>query len=54
MSNGSSISADGQLIAFTSFADNLVIGDTNETSDVFVHFQVSTRLLHLPVVFKTK
>jgi Tol biopolymer transport system component len=50
---GSSISADGQLIAFTSYADNLVIGDTNENSDVFVHFQVITRLLHLPVVFKT-
>lgn len=54
VSSGSSISADGQFIAFTSYADNLIIGDTNDNRDVFVHFQVITRLLHLPVVFKTK
>ncbi|MFO0983328.1 MAG: LamG-like jellyroll fold domain-containing protein [Planctomycetota bacterium] len=31
-----SISADGQVAAFESIADNLVAGDTNATSDVFV------------------
>jgi Tol biopolymer transport system component len=31
-----SISADGRHVAFTSWADNLVLGDTNETPDVFV------------------
>ena len=32
-----SISADGQVVAFASTASNLVIGDTNGTSDVFMH-----------------
>ncbi len=32
-----SISADGQVIAFHSHASNLVPGDTNGTSDIFVH-----------------
>ena len=32
----SSISADGQYIAFASFADNLVAGDSNGITDVFV------------------
>jgi len=32
-----SISGDGQLIAFSSFASNLVISDTNNFSDVFIH-----------------
>lgn len=31
------ISADGRYVAFTSFASNLVTGDTNGASDVFVH-----------------
>lgn len=31
------ISADGNLVAFISFADNLVVGDTNGNSDAFVH-----------------
>ena len=39
--NGSSydaaISADGQIVAFSSSASNLVAGDTNGTTDVFVH-----------------
>ncbi len=35
-SSFASISADGQFVAFGSFADNLVAGDTNFTSDVFV------------------
>jgi Tol biopolymer transport system component len=32
-----SISADGRFVAFTSLASNLVIGDTNNGHDVFVH-----------------
>ena len=32
-----SISADGQIVAFTSWASNLVAGDTNGYVDVFVH-----------------
>ena len=35
-SNSPSISADGRYVAFTSSASNLVPGDTNGTSDVFV------------------
>ena len=31
-----SISGDGRFVAFVSAADNLVIGDTNESDDVFV------------------
>lgn len=34
-----SISADGRYIAFRSEATNLVAGDTNEVSDIFVHDQ---------------
>src|SRR5262249_38885455 len=36
-SNRPSISADGRYVAFSSFASNLVAGDTNATWDVFVH-----------------
>ena len=32
-----SISADGRWVAFTSYADNLVQGDTNQVIDVFVN-----------------
>ncbi|WP_293129507.1 calcium-binding protein [Microcoleus sp. bin38.metabat.b11b12b14.051] len=35
-SGSPSISADGRLVAFTSFAPNLVPGDTNNRSDIFV------------------
>src|SRR5256886_6497271 len=31
------LSADGRLVAFQSAATNLVAGDTNGTTDVFVH-----------------
>jgi tricorn protease-like protein len=36
-SNWPSISADGRYVAFSSAANNLVAGDTNEIFDVFVH-----------------
>lgn len=36
LSQGSALSADGSLVAFTSSANNLVPGDTNGVADVFV------------------
>ncbi len=36
-SQSPSISADGRYVAFDSFAENLVIGDSNFDEDVFVH-----------------
>ena len=36
-----SINADGRYIAFDSYASNLVPGDTNSTSDIFVRDRVS-------------
>jgi Tol biopolymer transport system component len=35
-SSSASISADGRYVAFTSFASNLVTGDTNDVEDIFV------------------
>ncbi len=37
LSTNPAISADGRYVAFESDADNLVTGDTNVTTDVFVH-----------------
>lgn len=36
-STGALLSGDGQWVAFSSLADNLVPGDTNETVDAFLH-----------------
>ena len=36
-SRSASISGDGRYVAFKSFANNLVSGDTNGTWDIFVH-----------------
>lgn len=36
-SSYATISGDGRFVAFTSYASNLVAGDTNGTDDVFVH-----------------
>lgn len=36
-SGTASISSDGRYVAFSSHANNLVVGDTNEQGDVFVH-----------------
>ena len=36
-SSDPSISSDGRFVAFTSFASNLVSGDTNSAFDIFVH-----------------
>ena len=32
-----SISADGRFVAFASYSDNFIVGDTNQQSDIFVH-----------------
>lgn len=34
-SGGPLIAADGRYVAFASFADNLVVGDTNQVADIF-------------------
>ncbi|MGH8879055.1 MAG: hypothetical protein ACRD0P_17230, partial [Stackebrandtia sp.] len=36
-SGGPAVSADGRYVAFISLSENLVSGDTNGTTDVFVH-----------------
>src|SRR5262245_14349896 len=35
------VSADGRIVAFYSYATNLVPGDTNGVADVFVHDRVT-------------
>jgi len=35
--SGSAISADGRYVVFSTYANNLVPGDTNGTDDVFIH-----------------
>ncbi|MDO8413663.1 MAG: SBBP repeat-containing protein [Gallionellaceae bacterium] len=37
MSYSPSISGNGQVIAFTSYANNLVVGDTNGVADIFIY-----------------
>ncbi len=37
ISQNPTISADGRFVAFSSDADNLVAGDTNEAGDIFMH-----------------
>lgn len=50
----SSISFDGRYVAFYSWANNLVPGDTNNEADVFVHdrgWSEPTPFLDLPIVY---
>jgi len=44
-----SISADGRYVAFTSYARNLVTGDTNNDRDVFVHDRSTGRTSRVSV-----
>ena len=48
-SGGGALTADGRLIAFSSDASNLVGGDTNGTTDIFVRNRISgtTRRVNL-------
>lgn len=36
-----SISEDGRYIVYESYSSNLVIGDTNGYSDIFIHYRQS-------------
>src|SRR5438093_423044 len=49
LSNGPSISADGQFIAFYSDATNLVPGDTNAARDVFLRDTVAGTTIRVSV-----
>jgi len=54
--NGSSapaISADGRFVAFNSFANNLVTGDTNGTFDIFVHDRLTGQTTRVSVASDT-
>lgn len=44
-----SISADGRYVAFTSAASNLVPGDTNGSTDVFVHDRLTGQTIRVSV-----
>jgi Tol biopolymer transport system component len=44
-----SISADGRYVAFASWASNLVPGDTNGRSDIFVHDRVTGQTTRVSV-----
>jgi len=44
-----SISADGRWVAFASFAGNLVPGDTNAASDVFLHDRQTSTTIRVSV-----
>src|SRR5262249_19496013 len=46
---GVSISADGRFVAFASFANNLVPGDTNGVSDVFVRDRLTATTTRVSV-----
>ncbi|MBI1849478.1 MAG: PD40 domain-containing protein [Planctomycetes bacterium] len=46
---GLAMSADGRFVAFDSRADNLVSGDTNGSSDVFVHDRETGETLRVSV-----
>jgi Tol biopolymer transport system component len=48
-SEGSSISADGRVVAFRSFASNLVPNDTNRVPDVFVRDRLTGGVQRLSV-----
>jgi Tol biopolymer transport system component len=41
-SSAPAVSADGRYVAFRSYADNLVPGDTNNSVDVFVHDRLTS------------
>lgn len=47
---GTSMSADGRYVAFTSFASNLVSGDVNGDSDVFVRDRLLGRTIRASVL----
>ncbi|MGH2591221.1 MAG: TolB family protein [Actinomycetota bacterium] len=48
-SSAASLSADGRFVSFTSFASNLVVGDTNEVRDAFVHDRQTRETMRVSV-----
>jgi Ca2+-binding RTX toxin-like protein len=48
-SESPSISADGRFVAFTSFASNIVPGDTNSTGDIFVRDRLTNTTTRVSV-----
>jgi Tol biopolymer transport system component len=48
---GISLSSDGSVVAFASYADNLVAGDMNSAADVFVHDRTSGTTERMSVDF---
>src|SRR3972149_525307 len=44
-----SISADGRYVAFASYASNLVSGDNDTVSDVFVHDQQNGQTIRISI-----
>jgi Tol biopolymer transport system component len=48
-SNDFSISADGRFVAFNSYASNLVPGDTNDATDIFVRDTLTNTTLRVSV-----
>lgn len=48
-SRGASLSADGRYVAFVSSAANLVAGDTNDASDIFVRDRLSRTTVRVSV-----
>src|SRR4028119_204549 len=48
-SDNPSISADGRFVAFTSVASNIVPGDTNNTSDIFVRDRLTNTTTRVSV-----
>ena len=51
-SHNPSISGDGRFISFSSYADNLVEGNTNEPNDIFVRDRIGYSNFFLPIIIK--
>jgi WD40 repeat protein len=47
--SGSAVSPDGNVVAFVSVANNLVVGDTNGVDDIFVHDRSAGTTLRVSV-----
>lgn len=48
-SNNTSINSDGRYVAFRSFAGNLVAGDANAQSDIFVHDRLASATVRVSI-----
>ena len=48
-SHASDVSADGRFVVFSSYASNLVAGDTNQTNDIFVRDRLAGTTIRVSV-----